>query len=440
MSAFIVFLSILFIAGIGFAILRGFHFVEQKNTLLAIGASYGLGAGLIGLQLYAYSRFNIPWQNEYLFLPWVLLFVFVLIRNRKTIRVRFPKIPHLTAIEKILFVGIVLTFCYVVFEALLRPVVAWDSFADWLWYSKMFFLDGHISLQTLHYGDSGYPMTISLLGTFIYLMLGHVDDTAVLLLWSAYYIFLAIAFFAVLKERYGIRYALFFTLFMVTTQNFVRHAGRLEAGMADMPLGYFAFIAVVFLFSYFKKPTIKALLIVTAFLSITALIKYEGIPITFCLGLCAFIYIVKKRFFKHLFILFLCPVILVIWEIDRKLLGIEITYFSYTHALDFSVNKSIAAFVGTFKELINVKSWNVLWITYFYSLIAYGIRKQKEVAVLHFVILCQLGLYLILYNTTFGNTPSSSIERLLMHIAPLAFLCVAIVVKLLFRNKKFIFL
>jgi hypothetical protein len=439
MSAFIVVLLILFIAGIGFAILRGFHFLDKKETLLAIGASYGLGVGLIGMQLYIYSRFNIPWQREFLFLPWVFLFGIVIIRNRKHIRIRLPKIPVMSAIEKALLIGILLTFCYVIFEALLRPVVAWDAWSDWLLYSKMFFIDGKINLDTLRYAGSGYPMTISLLGTYIYIFLGHVDDTTVLLISTAFYIFLAIAFFAVLKERYGVRYALLFTLLMVSTQNFVRHGGRLEAGMADLPLGYFAFLSVIFLFSYFKQQTVKTLLLFTVFLSITALIKYEGIPLSSFIAFCAFIYIIKKRFFKHLFILFLWILPFILWQIDRRLMGIENTYFSVAHPFEFGTKKSINAFSGTFKELVNIKSWNVLWISYFYTLVVFGIRKQPELAVLHFIILSQLSLYLIVYNITFGNNPESSIERLLMHIAPLAFLCIAFVVKIIFKNKKFIF-
>jgi len=439
MSAIIVTLTILFIASIGFAILRGFHFLQKKDTLFAIGASYGLGVGLVGMQLYLYSKLTIPWQREFLIIPWIVLFGIVLMRNRKYIRLHIPKIPATGKVEKMLLIGILLTIGYVVFEALLRPVFAWDSWADWLLYPRMFFIDGRITSQTLHYTFSGYPMTVSLLGTFIYLILGHIDDTSVLLFSTAFYVFLAIAFFAVLKERFGLRYALLFTLLMVTTQSFVRQGGRLEAGLADLPQGYYAFLSVIFLFIYFKNQTVKTLFIFTVFLSFVTLIKYEGIPLSFFIAICAFIYIIKNRLFKHILVLILWMLPFLFWQIDRRLTGIENTYFSNAHPKEIGINKSINAFSGTFRELINVKTWGILWITYFYALIAFGIRKQRELAVLHFVILCQLSLYLLIYNVTYGNTPESSIERLLMHIAPLAFLSIAIVFKLLFKNKKIIF-
>ncbi len=439
MSTIIVLLSISFISIIGFIILRGFRFLQPKDTLLAIGASYGLGVGLIAIQLYLYYRFNIPWQKEYVLTPWVIFFGVVLLKNIKKIQLTFPKIPKISRIDLLIIFGIFLAVGYTVFEALLRPVVAWDAWSVWLLYPKMFFIDGKITTEALQYTFAGYPMTIKLLGSFIYLILGRIDDTAVLLTSSAFYIFLAITFFAVLKQRYSLRYALLFTFILVTTQNFIRHGGRLEAGLADLPVGYFAFLSVVFLFAYFKNHSPKILFIFTIFLSITSLIKYEGITLAFFIAVCAFVYIVRHRLFSHLLILILWIIPFLSWQIDRRITGIENTYFSTGHPLEYGVKKSVNAFSGTFKELVNVKTWNLLWLIYFYIFFAFGIKKQRELAVLHFVILSQLILYLIIYNTTFGNAPDSSISRLLMHIAPLAFLSIAIVFKILFKNKKITF-
>jgi hypothetical protein len=439
MNAIIVFLSILFISITGFTILRGLNFLQRKDTFLAIGASYGLGVGLIAFQLYFYFRLDIPWQKEFVLAPWIILIVAVLIRNRKHIKFKFPKITKLSRIDSILLIGILLAFSYTVFEALLRPVVTWDAWSNWLLYPKMFFIDGKITVETLRYTFSGQPLTVSLLGSFIYIILGRIDDTSVLLTSSAFYISIAIILFAVLRNKYGLRYALLFTFLFATTQNYIRHGGRLEAGLADLTVGYFAFLSVIFLFEYFKNHSYKSLLLFSIFLISTSLIKYEGIALAFFIAFSAFVYIIKHRLFKHLFILGLWVISLLIWQIDRKMIGIENTYFSTTHPREIGIMKSINAFTGTFKELINLKTWNFLWITYFYTLFAFGIKKQLELTVLNFVILSQLSLYLLMYNTTFGNTPESSLERLLMHVAPLAFYSIAIVFKLIFKNKKFTF-
>ncbi len=449
MNTLIVLLSILFVSGIGFLLLRLFGILKSKDNLIALGASYGLGVGLIALQLYLYYRIDIPWQREYVLAPWVILLGIMILKNipsrkrlasikEKIKKFNFPKISKIDKINFLLIIGILIAVSYTIFEALLRPVVTWDAWSVWLLYPKMFFIDGKVTVETLRYTFAGYPPTVSLLDSFIYISLGKIDDTAVLLTSSAFYIFLAITFFAVLKQKFGLRYALLFTFLMVTTQNFIRHGGRLEAGLADLPVGYFAFLSVIFLFEYFKTHAPKILLICSVFLGITSLIKYEGLPLAFFIAFCCFIYIIRNRLFKHLLILVLWIAPFFLWQTDRRITGIANTYFSEGHSLEYGIMKSKNAFSGTFKELINIKSWGLLWITYFYSLIAFGIKKQKELAVLNFVILSQLILYLVIYNVTAGNAPDSSIQRLLMHIAPLAYLCIAIVFKIIFKNKKFI--
>src|SRR4030067_1512713 len=110
---------------------------------------------------------------------------------------------------------------YVLIEALIRPVGVWDAVAIWLNKSKIFYLDGSLVPSHFIHIDSGYPLVVSLLGTFIYIILGHVNDTAVLITSFAFYSFLALSFFSILKEKFGVKYALIFTLLMVTTQNLV---------------------------------------------------------------------------------------------------------------------------------------------------------------------------------------------------------------------------
>lgn len=447
MNIFIVLLSISFLSIIGFALIREFGFLQKKDTILAIGASYGIGVGLAALQLYLYYRFSIPWQREFILVPLALLLGVLIVKKSEQFKnelVSFRTLIKKAKITKwrqygkelLLLLGILLSTGYVLFEALLRPVVAWDAWSLWLLYPKMFFIDGRIALETLRYTFSGYPMTISLLDSFIYISLGRIDDTAVLLTSSAFYIFLAISFFAVLKGRYGVKYALLFTFLLVTTQNFIRHGGRLEAGLADLPLGYFAFLSVELLFNYFKNHSVRTLFLFVVFASITSLIKYEGIPLACIIALCAFIYIIKNRSYKHLPVLLLWIVPLISWQLDRKLTGIENIYFSEGHMNEFGIYKSINAFLGTFKELVNFKTWNLLWLTYFYTLFAFGVKKQRELAVLHFIIVAQLIIYLIMYNVTYGNNPESSIGRLLMHIAPLAFYSIAISLQTVFFKKK----
>jgi len=59
----------------------------------------------------------------------------------------------------------------------------------------------------------------------------------------------------------------------------------------------------------------------------------------------------------------------------------------------------------------------------------FGLRKNKEIFILHSIVLSQLLIYICLYIFTYGNAPDSSIERLLMHLAPIALFSIALNLK-----------
>jgi hypothetical protein len=436
MNALIVLITIIFISLCGYVLLRGFNLVSKKDNLLAVAYSYGFGTSLIALQLYLYSRLSIAWDRENILLPWIVIFIIIIFKRKKDISFKFPEIPPIKTVDKIIIAGICISLSYVILEALIRPLTTWDGWANWLFQAKVFFLQGRILPEDLIYMNSEYPLTINLLGTFIYIILGRVDDTAVLLTSSAFYAFIALLMFAVLKKNYGVRYALLFTLLLTTTQNFIRHGGRLEAGMADLPLGYFAFISATLLIDYLQKNSTRTFILLNIFLAMTALIKFEGIPLSFFIALCAIYHIYKTKKYGHIPIFFIWILPPVLWQIDRRLLELSHEYFSSGHYLETSFEKTITAFTGTLKELINIKSWNLLWIIFFYMLFIKP-KNLKHFNTLPFIILSQLSLYVIMYLLTSGHAPDSSIERLLMHIAPIAFYYIAVKIKHLKLSDNF---
>ncbi len=435
MNIFITILTILFIAGIGYLLIFAFRLLPSGNKLLALACSYGLGVGLISLQLFIYSQFKISWQRILLIFPWLVFVVIVLIKNRKRIHLHLPRLPKFSLISSLLILGIILSCCYVVFEALLRPAYAMDTWGFWLFEAKAFFLRGNLDPNVYRLTNIDYPPVMNLFETFIYIMIGKVDDTAVLLTSSAFYIFLALLFFTVLKKRYGTKYALLFTFLLLTTQTFVRQGGRLEAGLVDLPIGYYAFICLLLLLEYIKKSEKKTFILLNIFLSIISLIKFDGIPIAIIVGILAFYPTYKKKLYNYLPIIFLWVLPIIAWQIYKDVNHIKPAYF-IIHTYVLSLNKATNAFIGTFLELINIKSWNVLWVIYFFSLFVFGIKKNKELFIINVLILSQLFIYLFLYIFNSAYAPSSSIERLLVHVAPMALFYLAIVLQLL--DNKFL--
>lgn len=429
MSVVIVLTAIIFLCLVGIAIYDLFGLFSRKDKLFAFSCSYGLGVGAVTLQLYVYSRAAIGWSIGSIMFPWLIVFIFLVIKHRGKFSMPKLSIPDIDKKQAILLLGIIATVSYVLFEALLRPVTVWDGWAIWLLKSNVFFIDKGVLPSALSYVGADYPILISLLGTYFYVFLGHIDDTTVLLSSAAFYLFLGLSFFATMKKDFSNRYALFFTFLLLTTQNFIRHGGRLESGQADLPLAYFIFISTVYLVQYYKTQSKKKLFILCIFLGITNLIKVEGAFFTLVVALTLFFIILKRKTYTHMVFLLLWILPLADWYLYKKLND----FAPLTHrVIGFSFQRSLHITWGIVKELMNIKTWNMLWIGYFYILLVLFKKIEKTIHFLHLMVLSQMLIYLVIYFVILDYDPSSSIERLLLHIAPVAFLAVA------YKTKQYI--
>lgn len=442
MNIIIVFFIILFIVSIGYSFISYFNLLSGFGRLSKLSYSFGLGVAFVSFQLYIYSRLSVPWTKFDLLIPWLIFILLAIIKNRKYLTFNIPKMPKLKPIDIILMLLIIFCICYTVFEALIRPPVAWDSWATWLFQSKLFFLDGKINPEIFLRFHFNFPFAYSLLGTYIYILLGKVDDISILLVSSIFYLYLILLFFSFTKQRYGLRRALLFTLLLAATQNIIRHGGRLESGLADLPVGYYALCCITIFFEYIKNNSVKIFFIFNILLGFMAVIKLEAMFLSALFIICVIYHIYVNKLFKHLIIISFWVLPSVDWYFYRITNGIHFEY-----SFETSLPKIVNSFIGTFRELINVKSWNLLWITFFYSVITVKFYKYKEIIIINFIVITQILIYILIYIIFAGGyNPESSIERLLIHIAPLAMLEIVIltsltefqdVVKLFnFENRK----
>jgi hypothetical protein len=122
MNELIVLGCILFVSLIGFIIIQFWNLLPEDELFFSLGTSFGLGSGLIALQLYAYSRCGISWNIFTLLTPWVLFIFVVLGISKERFKIPLLNIPNFSLLEKILITGILLTLFYVIIEALIRPL------------------------------------------------------------------------------------------------------------------------------------------------------------------------------------------------------------------------------------------------------------------------------------------------------------------------------
>jgi hypothetical protein len=436
MNSLIVLLTIIFITAIGYAFIKLFNLLS-KDSLLAFSYSFGLGVALICFQMYLYTKLDIPWQKISLLTPWLVFILVVFIKKKIFIKFKFKQVPKTTFLQKFMILATLLTFAYVVFEALIRPATTWDSWATWLFQSKIFFINKNVDLQIFSLYKMNYPFLYNLFGTFTYIVLGKVNDTAVLLNSSAFYFFLILCFFAYTKKTFGFKKALLFTFLFATTQNLIRHGGRMEAGIADLPVGYYSFCLITLLLEYVKKNSAKILFIMTIFLGFLSVIKPEGTILSIFFSICVIYNILKTKKYKHLLVHLIWLIPIIDWFIFTRTggLSIESTLKSY---ISLSLKTTKNALFGILSEVINIKSWNFLWIVYGYLLVFSfkNILRNKELRIINFIILPQIIIYLFIYIFLSSSyNPESSIERLLVHIAPLAMLSVTLSVDKTYKLK-----
>ncbi len=424
MNNLLIILVTIFLSLIGFILIKGFDLLPNKKNMYIFGLSYGMGVGIVSQQLFLLNILNFGWNIKFIILFWIIIISIILFLKKQTFKIKLKK----TKLKKIDLSILLLIFAqtiYTFIESIIRPLSTWDGWAIWLNKSKFFFLDGKIVPASLMYIHSSYPLILSLLGLFDYLILGKVNDVSVLISFFAFYFFMVILFYSALRERVSLRYALFFTLFLVGIQNFTRHGGRIEVGQADLPLAYFFLSSSLLLLEYIKDKKNKTLVLLSLFLAFTWLIKLEGILfVLVCLAIIS-ISLIKFRKLKHIFLLIILFSPVFLWEYFKK--TNQITSLPDGRGVSFYFFKSFHIFLEFIKESLNLKTWNILWPIYFFSLFFGKALKSSEMLVINFLILSQLFFYIAIYLFISIYEPSSSLQRLALHVAPLCVYSVALV-------------
>ncbi len=437
MITLLAFGAILFVTCLGSLIIVAFNLLPKEHPLSLLCFGYGLGVGLIGLQMFVYARIGLSFSLPLIVTPWFLFLLFPL-RNKISYPYKRLKV-RINAIDKVLLVFILCLLGFVFFESLMRPVTAWDAWATWLLKSKVFFIDNGIKSGIFRYLASDYPLLIGMIGTFVYEFIGSINDRVVLLVFSSFYIALSGVFFFTLLPKIGLTKSLLFTFLLLSTQNLIRHGGRYEAGQADLALGYYFLVDVVILLKYIKTKSFPTLILLNIFLGITALIKNEGIPISIFVCITVVFYVIKFKSYKQLVSLLFLFIPLLDWQVykaisDMPKLPSYVQFALYPDRF-FQIVK------GFFQEAQNIKNWNLLWIVFLVSTVLFPFRKKenKTIGIILLLVYLQLAMYLLIFmNTT--EDPTAHIkdvfDRLLLHIAPTAMLTISYITSDIINSSK----
>jgi hypothetical protein len=193
------------------------------------------------------------------------------------------------------FIGLLaalLLFAY--FRAVIYPMWAWDTIATWGCKAKLFYQSRGMDLTCIE-AHNYYPNLVPLLLSYLYFCLGEVNDhlaQGLFPLWGALLLGMLYSFLRRmgLNRTQGLGVTAFFAL---NGTVFISH---LFIAYADLPLAYFALAAVGLLYLWLMDAAPRgALALAAAFFAGLAWCKYEGPPLAGTILLAAFLTLVWLR-------------------------------------------------------------------------------------------------------------------------------------------------
>ena len=429
MTFILILLGTIAIVGIGFLVIIGFNLLKSDSLITRLSYSWGLGVGLLVMQMTLYSfAFGGGWTNYELLTPWVIFAIIIFIRQKRNLKI--PKIPiQLNKVDWFFTLLIILLIIFVGFEAVLRPVPSWDGWSQWLLRSKIFYIQHFFTSEAFTYPATDYPVVLPLLGTFGFIMMNGINDTYVLFLFFMFYLALAGIFFSTSKKLFGQTPALILTFLLLSLQNLIRHGGFLEVGDADLALAYYIFASTILLTNFIKTKNQQLLLLLSFFLAFTSQTKNDGMPFVIFVFLLLLAMIIKWKKFYYLVRLLPLILIFMLWELYKIISHVN-TDIVFNSTTQFHWDQIPGIFWAMCKEFFNFQNWSILWIVFLIT-VFFSLRYIKHVKIFLAVFLVQwlsyFAVFLIDPRAPIAHI-SSIIDRLYIQIAPLAVLIIGILI------------
>jgi hypothetical protein len=345
------------------------------------------------------------------------------------------------------FLGVIgLILLFATLRALLYPIWAWDAVSTWGFKAKVFFLRGTLDLQGFE-AHNYYPNLVPLLLTYLYICLGQVNDQVVKIVFPLAGLSLILLVFALLR-RLGLsrRGALGITAFF--TAGGVTLVEHLHIAYADLFLTYYTLGAGGLVYLWLKEVSLSGNLSLAAFfLAGLSWTKFEGTPLAGTVLLAA-----------ALSLLWLHPPGLTrrLWSLSVPGLGLLLGYLPWRlfiwshgiemgtdHILGFYPHQFFQAVPALLEALVNPRNFGFLWP---FAALALVVCRKKWVTTPLLYLPLFLGGNFLAILLAYAVAPTApfefplyvraTLDRLLLHLAPVAVLLLGEGVKELERGPE----
>ncbi|MFQ5479670.1 MAG: ArnT family glycosyltransferase [Thermodesulfobacteriota bacterium] len=347
---------------------------------------------------------------------------------------------------------------FVFYESLTRPVFSYDSFLNWAIAGKFFYYKAGLFLDASneHFLGRGYryfighPLHLSLLQTWIALVLGLFHEVYVKAPGPLYFAgVLGLLYYGVKREA-GSYYALITVFFMAGVPIFTVHG---QDAYADLPLCFFALSGTVALWRFFKDDLLSYLVLGGIFLAMAMFVKNEGIFFALAGGAALVLYLfTRKRSFIAPLAGFILPFIIIAgpWMLFKYHHGIGSGHSGPSSGFQwFSSNPLDPDAVSSgmhwevlgiaFREIFFTANYNLifpLWIIA--SLIALRTIISSRLKYLYVIILLVSSMFLFIYLTLeiTAVTEETGIHRNTLTYLPLVYFAAALVISNIWPDSR----
>ncbi|OGR24038.1 MAG: hypothetical protein A2139_01850 [Desulfobacca sp. RBG_16_60_12] len=339
-----------------------------------------------------------------------------------------------------LFLGLLgMVFLYALPRAMLYPMWAWDAVATWGCKARIFYASRGLDLTCID-AHNYYPNFVPLLLSYLYFVLGQVNDslaTVIFPLWGA----LLLGLLYSLTVRLGLsrRWALGLAAFLALNGTvFIVH---LYIAYADLPLACFTLAGAGLLYLWLADAAPRGSLTLTACcLAGMAWCKYEGPPLAATLLLAAALTLAWLRpagWLRRLVHLSVPLAGLVVGYLPWRLFALrQQLEIGADHIQGFYPAQMAKAVYYLFAGLLSPYYFGFLWPALALALILAGRRLWRSpMLFLALFVAGNLVAIILAYAvapTSAAEFPAyvrATLDRLLLHLTPVAALLLALSLK-----------
>jgi len=436
--------------------------------------AWGIGIGLLGLEMFTLSLFGISLNLITAATP-VLIFIAILLiylmLNKITIfdlssikrfvsalvKMEDKNQARATA-EKLLILMIGLTIAYVFFDALVKPIVNFDDLWRQGCIAKIVFSTGKvITDQTLQLAGP-HPFLNPLSQAWVYMGIGTWNDAIGKIIFPLCYLSLLLILYANLHKNMSRIYALLFTYLFTSLPLITYHAGT---AYSDLMQTFYYSAGVIYLFQWMKQKERPHLYFSALLLGIGNFVKQSGIPLWVIAAVVLFVYIFveeKKEAKAGGTFILVSVIVSAPWLFYQNSflmrylgnIGSQVTgIFSQAAVTGAEVAASsslpygpptIAGIIYNLgRRMLTYADWQILWLVFILAIVFFGkyIWASKLKYLLLMIILDLLMIIYAFHNPVTYQflVDGTLVNRTVMYQIPLTLFFISLSIGDLFMNK-----